>query len=395
MESENVELEEIKEEPKKTSSMEKYKLKRLWILLLFPIAIAFWVLSKISPWIAEYIFARGYYCLLGNIFSYISGFFPVSIAEILIVAGTIIFFIAIIVWIVRMIDHKDQNAFLIFYKGIINFLDAVAIIMFFVITFAMVNINRYSFAKQADLEIKEHSEKQLYALTLDLTKKCNKLKEKTVSNKKGEFELNMDFVKMREEAEKAYKRAGKEYKVLNKVHINAKPVHFSRAMSFSGIIGVYTPFTIEANIDTDICEYKQPATMCHEIAHLQGYMKEDEANYIAFLVCRKSKNYAFQYSGYMSALSLCLNSLGDENKKLYDRIYANISDGVKADLQANNKYWKRIYDSQMAQTIEKTTTNFNDTYLKISGQKGVKSYGLAVDLLLAERDKKTANKKRD
>ncbi len=387
MESENVEVEETKEESG-ASGKDKYKLKRLWILLLVPIAIAFLVLSKISPWIAEYVFARGYYYLLGNLFSYISGFFPVSLAELLVVLGSIIFLIAVIVWIVRMLDHKDNNAFFIFYKGIINFLDVVAIILFFVISFAMVNINRYSFAKQADLEIKDHSAKQLYALCLDLTQKCNQTKEKTSSNKKGEMELNMNFKTMQEEAKKAYKRAGKEFKVLNKIHINAKPVHFSRAMSFSGIIGVYTPFTVEANIDTDICEYKQPATMCHEIAHLQGYMKEDEANYIAYLVCKKSKNPAFQYSGYMSALSLSLNSLQTENKKLYEKVYQNLSASVKNDLRANAKYWNRIYESQIAQNVEKATNSFNDSYLKISGQKGVKSYGLAVDLLLAERDKK-------
>ncbi|MFQ8979614.1 MAG: DUF3810 family protein [Waltera sp.] len=43
---------------------------------------------------------------------------------------------------------------------------------------------------------------------------------------------------------------------------------------------------------------EKPATMCHELAHIRGYIYEDEANFIAFLACVESDDSTFQYAGY-------------------------------------------------------------------------------------------------
>ena len=49
--------------------------------------------------------------------------------------------------------------------------------------------------------------------------------------------------------------------------------------------------------------------MCHELAHIRGYIYEDEANFIAFLACVESDDVAFQYSGYLSVLNYVANDL--------------------------------------------------------------------------------------
>ena len=46
-----------------------------------------------------------------------------------------------------------------------------------------------------------------------------------------------------------------------------------------------------------------PFTICHELAHLKGYIYEDEANFIAFMACINSDNLFFQYSGYLNVLN--------------------------------------------------------------------------------------------
>lgn len=52
-----------------------------------------------------------------------------------------------------------------------------------------------------------------------------------------------------------------------------------------------------------------PVTMCHELSHLSGYMREDEANFIAFLACLQSDDPEFRYSGVYLASVHAMNAL--------------------------------------------------------------------------------------
>lgn len=64
--------------------------------------------------------------------------------------------------------------------------------------------------------------------------------------------------------------------------LNPKPVANSWLMSRAQLTGQFT-FTYEANINILAPDYTIPATICHELAHTRGFMREDEANFIAYL----------------------------------------------------------------------------------------------------------------
>ena len=44
------------------------------------------------------------------------------------------------------------------------------------------------------------------------------------------------------------------------------------------LMGIYFPFSMEANYNQDMYKAKLPDTICHELAHTKGYIQEDEAN---------------------------------------------------------------------------------------------------------------------
>ena len=69
-----------------------------------------------------------------------------------------------------------------------------------------------------------------------------------------------------------------------------KAVFFDQAMSYSRITGIYFFMTFEPNINTDTPHYSIPYTICHEMAHACGFMREDEANYIAYQVSSQSQD---------------------------------------------------------------------------------------------------------
>ena len=152
-------------------------------------------------------------------------------------------------------------------------------------------------------------------------------------------------------------------------------------MSWCSITGVFFPFTFEANVNTDVPDYSIPSTMCHELSHLRGFMREDEANFIGYLACCRSENTQLQYSGYMLAFIHVNNALYAADTERAGNIYAQLDSGVQRDLAANNAYWK-----QFEVLRRRFPPRSMIAYLKANRQEeGVKSYGRMVDLLLAEQ----------
>ena len=158
-------------------------------------------------------------------------------------------------------------------------------------------------------------------------------------------------------------------------------------MSWTEITGVFTPWTMEANVNIDISPYSIGSTMCHELAHLRGFMREDEANYISYRACMASDSLDLQYSGTMLALIHTGNALYGQNADRYFELYrAHISAKVSTDLVANSEYWDQFEKPVVGDTtVGEIMDKVNDTYLKANDQTdGTKSYGRVVDLLLAE-----------
>ena len=53
-----------------------------------------------------------------------------------------------------------------------------------------------------------------------------------------------------------------------------KPLIHPRLLSVQQLTGVYSPFTVEANYNSEIPAYNIPHTICHELSHLKGYMRK-------------------------------------------------------------------------------------------------------------------------
>lgn len=136
-----------------------------------------------------------------------------------------------------------------------------------------------------------------------------------------------------------------------------------------GISGIsFLPFG-EANINHLTCEAYKPFVYAHEIAHTNGFMKEDEANLLAAYICLKSDDAFLRYSGYMWTISSFLDLVYVANtKEDYKEVLNSISDNIWSDIN----YQKQYLESH--DTLSKIGTFFNDLYLKLSGTKGTQSY---------------------
>lgn len=179
--------------------------------------------------------------------------------------------------------------------------------------------------------------------------------------------------------QEAMEGLGKQFPQLQGYYPYPKPLMGPRLLSVQQLCGIYSPFTIEANYNREMPYYNIPHTICHELSHLKGFMREDEANFIGYMACIGSSSADFRYSGYLMGWVYAGNALAKMDLDAYYQLHGKLNPEAVMDLNWNNQFWDR-FDGKVAEA----STELNDKYLKANSQEdGVRSYGRMVDLMLA------------
>ena len=259
--------------------------------------------------------------------------------------------------------------------------------VFFVFTlFCGINYNRTPFSAVSGFTVETYTAQELADLCVYILKNANDAAQKIETDGTLTVDLNRK-INLDEECKKAMNLLGERYDSLSGFYPNAKAVIASEGMSYMKILGMYTPFTIEANYNSVAPDFAKPFTVCHELSHLKGFMREDEANFIAYLACTGSDNEYLQYAGWVYALIYAGNALySAAGADIYNELMSYADEKIIAELRANSAYWKQ-YETPVATVA----TSVNDTYLKSQGQSdGRKSYGRFVDLMISYRKMQTS-----
>ena len=185
----------------------------------------------------------------------------------------------------------------------------------------------------------------------------------------------------------SYKKLSAKYDFLPRLTSYIKPVMLSKPMTYTHIAGVYTYFTGEANLNTNAPDYSIPYTVAHELAHQRGIAREDEANFIAFLVCVESENEYIQYCGYLNLLEYVLNALYSSDKDLWEETYKKLDNRAIYEMIAYNDFYEPYRDN----IVGDISGAVNDAYLQANGTVGTVSYGLVAELAVAYFNKNIEN----
>lgn len=351
--------------------------KWIWLILL-PIAILLVRVASANPGFVETYYSRGIYLFIGQVLSSVFGIFPFSFAELIVifVIGFIIY--RVIKLIINIITIAKYCEIVYFIRDIVVY---ISVGYFVFICIWGLNYHRLPFSEIANIDIQKVSVEELTNLCESLIIEANELRDSVIEDDKGVMYIPNGYKSVFKRVDNGYKMASEVYPVLGGKYGRAKGVIISEAMSYAGITGIYFPFTGEANVNIDRPDLLLPATTCHEIAHQRGFAREDEANYIAYIVCKIHPDVDYKYSGTMLALIHSMNKLYEYDKDAYSKLKAKYSQGVRRDLADNNRYWK-IYSGP----VDRVSTKINNAYLISNLQNdGVHSYGRMVDLLIAER----------
>lgn len=388
-----------------------------------------WSSETFCDWYIRYVFP-----VWVNTYGRLTGLFPFSVGEWLIVAGVFLVIAAVILmiasafrWIIRRcrachVDKQDKSSraphvtrssvtrgrgrFDKFCCGFYTFFAWVLLAVFVLMTLNCTILyhatpfsEKYFATEKATDDVNENTDtgntaetekgtytlQDLTALRNMLVEKCNELSGQMQRTEEGEiiYEGNM-----RKKAISDMQALGETYDALQGFYPMPKPLYFSDFVSQQYMLGYYFPFSMEANYNKVAYVTNLPVTMCHELAHLKGYIQEDEANFIGFLTCISSDDLLFQYSGYLSVLNYVNNDFYEAVGEDYERYMAEVQIDRQVYEDAvfvRKEDWDRIEKEAVVDTevVDAVSTGFVETSLKLNGvDDGMVAYSRVVDLLL-------------
>lgn len=290
---------------------------------------------------------------------------PFAVGDLLYIALAFVF-----IWIsLKIINRKNRQ------HGIVQLLVVLNIFYFiYQICWGMLYFQKPMVEK---LPRYEPQTEQIKALALQYLHLAKKTRTLVKEDRNGVFKIN-GISKIQNEILK------NQFKIpayLNKkkptgIH-SLKPSIFAGAMGYTGILGYYNPFTAEAQYNPELPSTELPFTWAHESAHQLGYAREQEANFIGYLIGKDAENPDLKYSTQYFVLKSFLNALVLKDEKFVKTVLHQYSPAMKRD---------RLAAKMFAKKHEGALENFfgitNDLFLKSNRQEGRITYSYFVDLLL-------------
>lgn len=369
--------------------MQKYEKKGLrWLpYILLALGLGLLLLSKVAPAFVDRFYVRGVYRAVAQAVSYVVSWIPFSVAEVSLYGLVLWLLFQLGRGVVRSVRTPQAAGKL--WKGYGRDLwrGAVYVLAVFLLHCG-VNYYRVPLAQQLGYTLAPASAEELTTMAQAMLLETNQAATRVRRNPEGVFLPNHTFDGMKASVQQAYDSMAVALSGTFSGRFPAtKPIMASHYMSYTQIMGFFFPWTLEANINKDVPVFWHPSLIAHEQAHVHGFMREEEANFIAFLVGRYTLDPDLTYSAWLHTYIYVLNAVSQVNPQAHAQLVAGLAPQVKHDLLQNNAYWDG-FQSKLGEVSSKV----NDAYLKANGQaEGVRSYGLVVDLLLADFKKNAAS----
>lgn len=361
--------------------MKKLLLKRL--LFILP-GVAAYIMTKYAqhnPDWTEKVYNQSWYPVISNAVGFLPSRVDFSVAEWLVVLFLLFCFGYIGYYVRKVILGKERRG-MIAYRGLAGGAAIFSIMYFWYTVLGGLNYHRYSFTHYIGYSVEQYGEGELEQLCKSLADDLNRVRKQLGEDIDLFTPGQEDFNYYAKRSVVAIQMLAGQYPVLYRsLYSTPKPVLLSNLMSYAGIVGIFFPFTLESNINVNVPFFILPMTMAHELAHQCGFMREDEANFIAYLACKQLDDPKMLYSGLFLAFDHSISTLERVNPEMASEIMSGLSQKVQRDITQHEQYWTR-HES----IITNISTTVNDMYLKVNKQTdGVDGYARMVDLLLAEQ----------
>lgn len=348
-----------------------HPLRTVYILTAFSTLL--YILFIIFPAFADW-FTVSIGCAVRNLLATVSGLLPFSLTELLLLLIPLWFYL-----LIRLAHHYIGSLRqMLHYFGILV-AGICTVWILFVWTFAA-GYYGTTLDKKLMLDRQPVSAEELYQTASILSAQLEKLTDEILFMPSGASAMPFSYSEMTQKLLEAYDTLHNTHPFISLSPGRIKPIMLSEPMSYTHITGVYTFFTGEANLNVNFPDYTLPFTAAHELAHQRGIAREDEANFVAFLVCMESSDPYIRYSGLLNLYDYVISALSQADRKLFTEQYATLPVEIRRERSAYGLFFEKYRDNIVADISNAT----NDLYLQSQGNAaGAKSYGMVVELAVA------------
>ncbi|MBU2975859.1 DUF3810 domain-containing protein [Zobellia sp. B3R18] len=351
----------------------KNKLRNGIALSLLPqILLVAWLGGKSE--IVETYYSNGIYPVISQFFRILFGWVPFSVGEIL--------YVLLIILGIRYLYANRLKIRKFPFQFLRN---VVVVLSVFYFTFNLVwGLNYYRKPIAENFAIRDSIQThEVIDLAEGLIVKTNQLQFNLTSDSTKRVQVPYTRNEIFDKTVNGYEQLQEELPFLEYDHRSLKKSMFSTLASYMGIGGYLNPFTNEAQVNALTPEFRFPVVSGHEVGHQVGYSKENETNFIGYLVTVKNDDPYFQYSASAYALSHCLSAIRRTDKEKFDELYAKVNVGVQEN-------YRELYEHNLEylNPFEPIFKSVFNTFLKANQQKdGIKSYSKIVQLMVGYHEK--------
>ncbi|QXU48660.1 DUF3810 domain-containing protein [Chryseobacterium sp. D764] len=340
-----------------------YKKKRFWAGVLLAQFLLFYVCSKSRVMIS---FFESFFELQKGTHQALFSWIPFSTGDLIyIILGAFLLYYCIMLFR-KQRRHNSMLRTLI----IINIFYFIYQIFWGMLYFQTPIIKKLSSQKEPDVE-------KAKKLALSYLEKCKLTRQSVREDSKGVFIItNLNSIQQ----EILHQQAKLPSYISNKRAtqiLDIKPSLFKNIMSFTGILGYYNPFTAEAQYNAELPSTFIPFTTAHESSHQLGFAREQEANFVGYLIGIHSSNPELRYSTEFFTLKSLLRFIVEEDPEFVKNVLHQYSSAMKRD---------RMYEKNFVLSHQGWLDDFfgyaNNLFLKSNQQEGSVTYSYFIDLLL-------------
>ena len=359
--------------------MKKISGSRIAAGMIFLLMTIFNVAAWVFPTLMELYHSTVYHFMSGAL-SRICGIFPFSVGEILIALAILLVTGSIVTVVIAVIkkDPAPAKAVTRVLTVVLAYIYATETLNCFVLYHTIPLTERL-----APYTREEYTVEELVELCRYMILEANDLALTVKRDEQGNIILPERLDKC---AEDAFANLKSDFPELSGYCPRPKRMIASTLMTQLDLQGVYFPFTLEGNYNGYLSPARTPTTVFHEITHIKGFIREDEATFLACIAALSSDVPEVRYSGCIESM----NYLFAECRKYAteEQIYSLRCDlsirVAKDNYFVSEEHMKKAETSVLPkETVNKVGEKAMETTLKVNGvNDGKKSYNRMVTLLL-------------
>lgn len=353
-------------------------------LLLGPLALGAQLLASQRPETVERIYSLGLYPRIRGLLLRISSPVPFSLSELLL-AGLVLSLVLALWRGLQAAAARPISIGALLVGGAIKLLSKLGWLYFIYCLAWGLNHQRLPFSEGAGWQAVAVDPDELGDLCQELSSRAGALRSQLEEDEAGVSRLPAKLnSNLRASLERGFVAAVELHPGLRMQRLpRAEKPWISALMTRFGVSGIYSPFTAEPHVNSQLPDPMLAFTSAHELAHLAGFAREDESNFIGAMVCERAENPYVRYSGALASLRHALPALMLVDPERAQKVLDGLDPGVRRDWSAISDFWNRSRGP-----LRDVGRRVNDSYLRSQGHaEGIQSYGRMVDLLLAERSR--------